>query len=326
MMNNSLIALSLGERWEGFWKGNIGNWILDRGVTIALLLIGGLLAARFINWAAQRIVSRIDAEYLESDQLVRSESAKHRQAVASVISWVTVALLFIIVAVQVTDTLAIPIGSLVAPAAVLGAALGFGAQKVVQDLLAGFFIITEKQYGFGDLVQLSMVGAPEESLGTVEEVTLRVTKLRTAEGEMYTIPNGNIVRSLNLSKDWARAVIDIPVPTGSDLNEVNELLHTVARNATDDPQLSALMLDAPQLMGVESIGLETVNLRMVARTLPGKQFEVGRRIRVLVVAELRRAGIVSPTDSVTPMVGAIVHPATDGGAGNQTQGSAEQKK
>ncbi|GAT07453.1 mechanosensitive ion channel family protein [Mycolicibacterium novocastrense] len=325
-MDDDLIALSLGERWEGFWQGNIGNWILDRGVTIALLLIGGLLAARFINWAAQRIVSRIDAEYLESDQLVRSESTKHRQAVASVISWVTVALLFIIVAVQITATLAIPIGSLVAPAAVLGAALGFGAQKVVQDLLAGFFIITERQYGFGDLVQLSMVGAPEESLGTVEEVTLRVTKLRTAEGEMYTIPNGNIVRSLNLSKDWARAVIDIPVPTGSDLNEVNELLHTVAQNATEDPELSALMLDAPQLMGVESIGLETVNLRMVARTLPGKQFEVGRRIRVLVIAALRRAGIVSPTDGATPMVGAIVHPATTDGAEHQTQGSAEQKK
>nr|WP_197415521.1 mechanosensitive ion channel family protein [Mycobacterium sp. IS-1590] len=325
-MDDNLIALSLGERWEGFWQGNIGNWILDRGVTIALLLIGGLLAARFINWAARRIVTRIDAEYLESDQLVRSESTKHRQAVASVISWVTVALLFVIVAVQITETLAIPIGSLVAPAAVLGAALGFGAQKVVQDLLAGFFIITERQYGFGDLVQLSMVGAPEESLGTVEEVTLRVTKLRTAEGEMYTIPNGNIVRSLNLSKDWARAVIDIPVPTGSDLNEVNDLLHNVAQNATDDPELSALMLDAPQLMGVESIGLETVNLRMVARTLPGKQFEVGRRIRVLVIAALRRAGIVSPADGATPMVGAIVHPATAGGAEQETQGSAEQKK
>lgn len=325
MTNSSLIALSMGERWQGFWQGNIGTWILERGVTIALLLIGGLLAARFINWGAQRIVRRIDAEYQESDQLVRSESAKHRQAVASVISWVTVALLFIIVAVQITDTLAIPIGSLVAPAAVLGAALGFGAQKVVQDLLAGFFIITERQYGFGDLVQLSMVGAPEESLGTVEEVTLRVTKLRTAEGEMYTIPNGNIVRSLNLSKDWARAVIDIPVPTSSDLNEVNDLLHVVAQNATEDPALSALMLDAPQLMGVESIGLDTVNLRMVARTLPGKQFEVGRRIRVLVIAALRHAGIVSPTDG-TPMVGAIVHPATAGGAEESTQGPPEQKK
>ena len=156
MTNSTVLALDLADRWHGFWRGNFGVWILDRGVRIALLLIGGLLAARFINWAANRVVRRIDAEYTESDQLVRSESTKHRQAVASVISWVSVALLFVIVAVEITDIVAIPVGSLVAPAAVLGAALGFGAQRIVQDLLAGFFIITEKQYGFGDLVSLTV--------------------------------------------------------------------------------------------------------------------------------------------------------------------------
>jgi small conductance mechanosensitive channel len=318
--------MSLSQRWTGFWNGGIGVWILERGVRIALLLIGGLLAARFINWAANRIVRRIDAEYRESDQLVRSESAKHRQAVASVISWVSVALLFVMVMVEVTDVLAIPVGSLVAPAAVLGAALGFGAQRLVQDLLSGFFIITEKQYGFGDLVSLTVAGINAPAEGTVEDVTLRVTRLRSTEGEMFTIPNGQIVKTVNLSKDWARAVIDIPVPTSADLNLVNDVLHGVAEKAMEDPGLRALLLDAPQLMGVESIELETVNLRMVARTLPGKQFEVGRRIRVLVVAALRRAGVASPTDGHTPMVEAIVHPATAGGAEEETQGPAEQKK
>jgi small conductance mechanosensitive channel len=325
MTNSNLIALSLADRWTGFWQGNIGAWILDRGVPIALLLIGGLLAARFINWFANRIVRRIDAEYQESDQLVRTESAKHRQAVASVISWVSVALLFVLVAVEVTDILAIPVGSLVAPAAVLGAALGFGAQRIVQDLLAGFFIITEKQYGFGDLVSLTVAGINAPAEGTVEDVTLRVTKLRSTEGEMFTIPNGQIVKSVNLSKDWARAVIDIPVPTSADLNRVNELLQGVAEKAMEDPDLRALLLDAPQLMGVESIELDTVNLRMIARTLPGKQFEVGRRIRVLVVRALRRAGIAAPADGAAPMVEAIVHPATAGGAEEETQGPTEQK-
>jgi small-conductance mechanosensitive channel len=326
MTNSNLIALSLADRWTGFWQGNIGAWILDRGVPIALLLIGGLLAARFINWFANRIVRRIDAEYQESDQLVRTESAKHRQAVASVISWVSVALLFVLVAVEVTDILAIPVGSLVAPAAVLGAALGFGAQRIVQDLLAGFFIITEKQYGFGDLVSLTVAGINAPAEGTVEDVTLRVTKLRSTEGEMFTIPNGQIVKSVNLSKDWARAVIDIPVPTSADLNRVNELLQGVAEKAMEDPDLRPLLLDAPQLMGVESIELDTVNLRMIARTLPGKQFEVGRRIRVLVVRALRRAGIAAPADGSTPMVEAIVHPSTAGGAEEETQGTTEQKR
>ena len=325
MTNSTVLAISLSERWHGFWGGSIGVWILDRGVPIALYLIGGLLAARFISWGARRVVRRIDAEYQGGDQLVRTESAKHRQAVASVISWVSIALLFVVVIMQVTAILAIPVGSLVAPAAVLGAALGFGAQRVVQDLLSGFFIITEKQYGFGDLVSLTVNGIPTPAEGTVEDVTLRVTKLRSSEGEMFTIPNGQIVKTLNLSKDWARAVIDIPVPTSADLNVVNDLLHGVTEKAMEDPELSALLLDAPQLMGVESIELDTVNLRMVARTLPGKQFEVGREIRVLVVRALRRAGIAS-TDGTHPMVEATVHPATAGGAEEETQGTVEQKK
>src|SRR5262245_55338420 len=253
MTNSTVLAVSMAERWHGFWQGNIGGWILDRGVPIALYLIGGLLAARLINWTANRIVRRIDAKYRESDQLVRSESTKHRQAVASVISWVSVALLFVIVLMQVTTILAIPVASLVAPAAVLGAALGFGAQRIVQDLLAGFFIITEKQYGFGDLVALTVAGIALPAEGTVEDVTLRVTKLRSTEGEMFTIPNGQIVKTVNLSKDWARAVVDIPVPVSADLNKVNDLLHEVCENAMDDQQMSALLLDAPQLMGVESI-------------------------------------------------------------------------
>ena len=326
MTTNTLLAFSVSERWHGFWDGPLGEWILGRGVQVGLLLIGGLLAARFINWAARRVVRHIDTEYEESDALVRSENAKHRQAVASVISWVAIALLFVVVMVEVTDVLAVPVGSLIAPAAVLGAALGFGARRFVEDLIAGFFIIAEKQFGFGDLVALTVAGIPEVAQGTVEDVTLRVTKLRTTEGDMYTIPNGMIVKSMNMSKDWARAVIDIPVPTSANLSLVNELLHEAAEKAVDDPQLKHLLLDAPQLMGVESIEVDTVNLRMVARTLPGKQFDVGRRIRALVVAALHRAGIVSPTDGQAPMVEAIVHPATAGGAEEETQGPVERKR
>ncbi|HCA52766.1 MAG TPA: mechanosensitive ion channel protein MscS [Mycobacterium sp.] len=295
-MTKTEFAARPADQWHAFWHGEIGEWILTRGLSIVLLLIGAVLTARFISWTAKRISSRIDANFQESDALVRSESAKHRQAVASVISYLAIALLAVMVVVQVTDILEIPVSSLVAPAAVLGAALGFGAQRVVQDLLSGFFIITEKQYGFGDLVQLTL-GSSNDAMGTVEDVTLRVTKLRTSEGEMYTIPNGQIMKSLNLSKDWARAVIDIPVPATADLAHVNTVLGEVCEAAPEDPGLNELLLDKPKLMGVESIELDTVNLRMVARTLPGKQFEVGRKLRLLVVAALTRAGIVTPADS-----------------------------
>ena len=258
---------------------------------------------------------------------MRSESAKHRQAVASVISWVSVAMLFVIVAVEITDILAIPVGSLVAPAAVLGAALGFGAQRIVQDLLSGFFIITEKQYGFGDLVSADGRGIADAGGGH--------GRGRHAAGDEAAVqptvrcspsPTGRSSRSLNLSKDWARAVVDIPVPTSADLNRVNDVLHDVAERADEDPALKDLLLDAPQMMGVESIELDTVNLRMVARTLPGKQYEVGRRLRVLVVRALRRAGIVA-SDGNAPMVAAIPHPAeTPAARGSGDAGARPEQK
>ena len=116
---------TIGDRWHDFWQhGDIGLWVLTRGLKIALLLIGGLLGARFIKWAASRVSRRIDATFQESDALVRTESAKHSQALASVISYLAIALLTVMVVVQVTETLAIPVGSLVAPAAVLECGAG----------------------------------------------------------------------------------------------------------------------------------------------------------------------------------------------------------
>jgi len=267
------------------------HWLLTKGLHIVLVVLFAVIVTRVIRWIAGRISTRL-TKGDERDATVRSETVKHGQAVASVISSVAIALLYVVVAVDIANQLGLPLGSLVAPAAVLGAALGFGAQRIVADLLSGFFLITEKQYGFGDLVELSVTSGGT-AVGTVEDVTLRVTKLRTSDGEMYTVPNGQIVKSLNMSKDWARAVVDVPVPTSADLNRVNDVLGDVAKAAMQDDGLPDLLLDEPSLMGVESIEVDTVNLRMVARTLPGKQFEVGRELRALIVSSFRRNGIAT---------------------------------
>ena len=271
---------------------DLGYWALTKGLHIVLVLIFTIIATRAIRWIAGSISRRL-SEADDNDTTVRSETVKHRQAVAAVISSVAISVLYVVVSVDIANQIGLPLGSLVAPAAVLGGALGFGAQRIVQDLLSGFFIITEKQYGFGDLVELT-VSAGGDARGTVVDVTLRVTKLRTGDGEVYTVPNGLIVKSLNLSKDWARAVVDIPVPASADINRVNDVLRDVAQTAMNDDTLRRLLLDEPQLIGIESIERDTVNIRMVARTLPGKQFEVGRTLRSLVVSGLRRAGIASP--------------------------------
>jgi len=180
-----------------------------------------------------------------------------------------------------------------------------------KDLLAGFFIIAEKQYGFGDLVSLTVTGIAAEARGTVENVTLRVTRLRSTDGEVLTIPNGQIVKTVNLSKDWARAVVDIPVSTSADLNRVNEVLHQECEHARDNPLLGELLLDAPTVMGVERIEVDTVTLRVVARTLPGKQFEAGRQLRVLVIRALARAGIVTAADATVGLVDDPAVPAAE---------------
>jgi moderate conductance mechanosensitive channel len=297
------------QRWHDFWRGDIGEWIITRGLRIVMLLIAAVLAVRFVTWVAQQVTRQLDEGFAESDALVRSEATKHRQAVASVIQWVSIVVIAIWVIVQIGGVLQFSAGGLVAPAAVLGAALGFGAQQLVKDLLSGFFIIVEKQYGFGDLVELTVSGVATEARGTVVDVTLRVTRLRSSDGELFTIPNGQIVKTVNLSKDWARAVVDIPVSTSADLNRVNEVLHQECERALDNPLLGQLLLDAPTLMGVENIAVDTVTLRLVARTLPGKQFEAGRQLRVLVIRALARAGIVTAADATVGLVDDAAVPA-----------------
>jgi moderate conductance mechanosensitive channel len=317
--DRNVFTVATAQPWRDVWRGGLRDWLLTSGLHIILLLIGAVLAARFVTWAAQKVSERLDVGFAESDALVRSEATKHRQAVASVISWVSVVLIAIGVAVQMADILNVSAKGLVAPATVIGAALGFGAQQLVKDLLSGFFIIVEKQYGFGDLVELTIQGSTTDAAGTVEDVTLRVTRLRSPDGEVFTVPNGQVVKSVNLSKDWARAVVDIPVQTSADLNLVNEVLHQECERARDDEVLGELLLDAPTVMGVERIEVDTVTLRLVARTLPGKQFEAGRELRALVIRALARSGVVTKADAT---VGAIVHPATAVGAEDETQGAA----
>lgn len=290
--NHTLLTTSTAHRWHDFWHGEIGQWIITRGLRVILVIIAAILAVRLVTWIADQVTRQLDERFVESDALVRSEATKHRQAVASVVQWVAIVLIAIWGMVQIADVLSFSIKGLVAPATVVGAALGFGAQQVVRDLLSGFFIIVEKQYGFGDLVTLTVVSATEAS-GTVENVTLRVTRLRSSNGEVLTIPNGQIVKAVNESKDWARAVVDIPVATTADLNRVGDVLRKECERALENPVLSELLLDAPTLMGVESIAVDTVTLRMVARTLPGKQFEAGRQLRVLVVRALAHSGIAA---------------------------------
>jgi moderate conductance mechanosensitive channel len=273
----------------------LGVWASSSGLEILLLATGAILLTRFATWLSGRITARIDSQQPGGGDLVlRSEAAKHRHALTQVVTWSFLVLVYCLAAVLIAQRFGVPLGGFIAPATVVGVALGFGAQRIVQDVLAGFFMIAERQYGFGDLVRLNVSGVNTPVTGTVEEVTLRITRVRAADGEVVTTPNGNIVQVINLSRDWARAVVDVPVPASADVATVSTLLTRVGTEAYADPELHDLLLDPPAVMGVESLDIEQFKIRVVARTQPGKQFQVGRALRVRITAALLRAGISVP--------------------------------
>jgi moderate conductance mechanosensitive channel len=269
----------------------LDRWARGSLLEIVLLVLGAILLTRLAEWTRDRVVARIDQNARETDELVRSEAAKHRHIVAQVVTWAFLAVVYLVAAVLVVQRLGVPLAGLVAPAALLSAALGFGLQRFVQDIGAGFFITAEHQYGFGDVVRISVTGVSEPAVGTVEDVTLRVTRIRSVTGEVITTPNGQITQVTNLSRDWARAVIDVPVPAAIEVSRVTDVLKRVGEEAWNDDGLRKMMLDPPSVMGVERIEVDTFSVRMVARTLPGMQFDVGRELRARVASAFRSEGI-----------------------------------
>jgi small conductance mechanosensitive channel len=133
----------------------------------------------------------------------------------------------------------------------------------------------------------------------VEDVTLRVTSVRTTDGELVITPNGQITQVTNLSRDWARAVVDVPVPAAMDVNQVTDALRLIGEQAFKEADLRELLLDPPSVMGVQSIDVNEFQVRLVARTLPGKQFDVGRILRARIAAVFHSEGIHLPPDLET---------------------------
>jgi small conductance mechanosensitive channel len=270
---------------------DVGLWARSNLLQAVLLVTGTILLTRFAIWLRNQITDRLDTKADESDELVRSEALKYRHSVTQVITWVALVVIYCVVGVLTFERLGFPLSGFVAPASVAAVAIGFGAQRIVQDILSGFLIVTERQYGYGDVVTLATGTSSATATGTVEEVTLRITRIRALNGEVITTPNGQIIQVTNLSRDWARVVVDVPVPVTVDLNHVTDILRQTCADIYQDEEMRPLLLDSPNVMGVESLEMDHFNLRVVARTLPGKQFDVGRALRARITMVFLREGI-----------------------------------
>jgi small conductance mechanosensitive channel len=191
-------------------------------------------------------------------------------------------------------------------ATVLGVAVGFGAQRIVADMLSGFFLVAERQFGVGDTVRVGPVGEDAGITGVVEEVTLRVTRLRRFDGDVVTIPNSELRQVSNMSRDWARLIVNVPLSTEDDIDAVASRLDRIGAEMADEPRWQPEILETPSVSGVEELTPGALQLRLVGRTLPARQWSVARELRRRVAAGLRDL----PT-AAGPIV-AEVHSATAG--------------
>lgn len=243
-------------------------------------MLGTILVARFVRVTIGSIAQR------QMPPTELPEQLRYRRAVVMATTRTIIGVLWFGAALLVIDRLRLPVATLVAPATVIGAALGFGAQKLVGDFLSGFFIIAERQIGYGDVVEISPPGTTQWMRGTVEEITLRYTRLRTPDGGVLTLSNSDVRQVLNRSRGWSKVDVTVPVAPDANLEQVVIDLRESLKALQNDEKWNEKLLGEPAVAGIERLDLERVDLRVSARTTPGAVDEVARELR-------RRAAVVT---------------------------------
>lgn len=198
-------------------------------------------------------------------------------------------LIWIFAGIYIVASLGFNLAPLLAGVSIIGLAVGFGAQNLVRDIVTGFFILFEDQYGVGDVVQIN-----EVATGKVEQLTLRLTGLRDLDGTMHYFSNGTITHVANRTKDWSRAVIDVGVSYSADQEHTRRVLEDVAREAKEDEKLGRALYSVPEVLGVERLGEYDVVWRLLAETKPGRQWDIARQIRERIKVRFDEEGIEIP--------------------------------
>ncbi|SDS69083.1 mechanosensitive ion channel family protein [Paraoerskovia marina] len=288
--------------WEAAWE-----WFLGAPLQIAIIVVASLVVLGVIRSLIKRVTEAIangspevgkdrrGADSTPRGVLARAvpmanplagvRRAQRARTIGSVLRSTANVIVLAIMILLVLDTLGVNIAPFIASAGIVGVALGFGAQSLVQDYLSGIFMLLEDQYGVGDTVDFG------EVTGTVEDVQLRVTKVRDLEGTLWFVRNGEILRTGNMSQEWSRTLVEFPVSMTADVPRVREVLEAAAARIAEDEELGAYVLEAPEVTGVESIARGRLLFRIRIKTQPAMQWEVARALRVAVRDDLSGAGI-----------------------------------
>ena len=281
-------------------------WYVTTPGAIVVIIIVGLVFRWLVNRAIDRVVRRASAgtvpgviagtkagAVLADLRPGAGERRQQRaQTMGSILKSIAGGLIIAIVLVMALDQVGVNIAPIIASAGIVGIALGFGAQNLVKDFLSGIFMILEDQYGVGDSVDLG------EAVGTVEAVGLRVTRLRDVDGTVWYVRNGEILRVGNQSQNWARTVLDITVAYESDLDQVQQLMQEEATAMYEDEQYHDIIIEAPEMWGVERFDKDGAVVRVVLKTAPLQQWPVARALRQRIKSRFDAAGIRIPTSFI----------------------------
>ena len=279
------------QQWLGTdWQSQMVTWMITKPLAILVLVLTAVILRWFLHRLIDRLVKRaagglpspvLKRRSKEQDEapsrvppaVAAGRRVQRAETMGSLLKSVTSILIFTIFGITIIAELGYPIGPLIASAGVVGVALGFGAQSLVKDFLAGICMIFEDQYGVGDAIDLG------EATGTVEAVGLRVTRLRDVEGTVWYVRNGEIIRVGNQSQNWARTVLDIPVGLDQDLQRVQQVLRDVAQDLWDDEDYRHLIIEEPSVWGVQDLTPNWVTVRVTLKTAPLEQWGVAREMR-----------------------------------------------
>ena len=279
------------------------DWLVGTPLRIAAILVGALvlrfLLHRVINGLAARAGSgeppkrllgsrRAARVVVGSTGLFTERRAQRAQTLASLARSMVTAVVFTFAGIMVLSELGFDVAPLIASAGIAGIALGFGAQNLVKDFISGVFMLAEDQYGVGDVIDMG------EAVGTVEGVGLRVTRLRDADGAVWFVRNGEVVRIANKSQGWSRAVVDVAVAPDADVVRARALLAEVGDELVADPTWADRIDGEPEVWGVETVTPDSVTLRMVLQTKPLEGGPVARELRQRVLTRLEAEGIRLP--------------------------------
>jgi moderate conductance mechanosensitive channel len=259
------------------------QWLLNQGINVIVVIVATIFIMRF----ATALIGTISALY-ERGVVNRAGMAASRrvQTLTSIFLGTVQTIIIFIGLMTLLRQLRVDVTPILASAGVVGLAIGFGAQSLIKDLFSGLLILLEDQFNVGDTVKIG------DTTGTVEQLTLRATRVRALDGALTSIPNGTINTVSNLSRDWGRLVLDVEVDYAEDVDHAVAVMNETAKQlCAERPQA---IIEEPHVLGVDKVSASALTLRLMVKTAPNKQGDVGAELRRRIKLAFDQAGIKAP--------------------------------